>query len=151
MKALVCICLFALIFLFASFNSHKHKDYLYSEIQTNNLIVFTANSVELSPEGKMQCDSLGQSIISNKIVDKYKILLSNASCIAEVKLNPYIGVCRAKNIIDYITKKYSISRAAFYIFDNDSLKRLNDKDCLNGKYKGIEISLIKNEQSSSED
>lgn len=123
---------------------------------TVTFVKFAYNDIELDSKSKEYLDRIFDSPKRPDSMKIDKVRLYTVSCIWEIKNNPYIGVQRAQNIIDYLEATKGMERHNFFIVNSlhkkrselDSIFRFKKrvsksarKDNCQSNTNGIEIAI----------
>ena len=102
-------------------------------------ITFKTNSYLLTDSTKKYIDEQIYPFIKRQIDSNNVIVLYSDPCPKEMTENNLIGLLRSRSIIDYMQKKYDISRIYFFIVDsgsdpdeNDIIAKNRNKICQGG-------------------
>ncbi|MEM6803870.1 MAG: hypothetical protein AAF696_20865 [Bacteroidota bacterium] len=133
---------FLILFLFsnASFLTAQVLGFEEAKIVFGDqkILKFRKFSLELLDESKEELRLLAKLINTTPGVIKNNLLVIQIfSCEKEIKVKPYLGVCRAQVIVDYLDKQIGMPRKKCLLIDGGA--NAYDKDCLAGS--GVNIYI----------
>jgi len=111
------VSILGLFFLSSSVASQKTK---HSVI--NPRIHFGKGSYQLNEAGKKEINRLAKAIIEESILNDIDIKLQIINHPSETQIDRFIGVKRAKIVLDYFTDNHPIDKRLFFIREVDSEK-----------------------------
>jgi|GEM_PF-2416851 len=102
------------------------------------IVKFREFSLEMTDEGKQILNTLAKNIRQVPVMIRNNMLIIQVfSCEKELKVKPYLGVCRGQVIIDYLVETIKMPRKQCLIQDTGA--SLYDKECLSGS--GVNLYL----------
>lgn len=126
---------FLFCFLFSNLSLAHAQELGFEEAKIvfgdQKILKFRKFSLELLDESKEELRLLAKLINSTPGVIKNNLLVIQIfSCEKEIKVKPYLGVCRAQVIVDYLEKQIGMPRKKCLIIDAGP--NSYDKECLAG-------------------
>jgi len=133
--------IFPLLFLFRT-PELQAQEIGYNEAKIvfgdQKILKFRKYSLELLDESKEELRLLAKMINTTPgLVKENLLVIQIFSCEKELKVKPYLGVCRGQVIVDYLQQQIGMPRKKCLIQDGGA--NSYDKECLAGS--GVNIYL----------
>lgn len=132
-RLIISFC-FLLLYLFTPVDSYS-QTLGFEEAQIvfgdQRILKFRKFSLELLDESKEELRKLAKMINQTPgLIKTNQLVIQIFSCEKELKVKPYLGVCRGQVIIDYLVKQIGMPRKKCLIQDGGA--NTYDKECLAG-------------------
>lgn len=132
---LSCICLFSYSHSYGQTLGFQEAKIVFGD---QRILKFRKFSLELLDESKEELRQMAKLIsVTPGLIKTNLLVIQIFSCEKELKVKPYLGVCRGQVVIDYLVNQIGMPRKKCLIQDGGA--NAYDKECLAGS--GVNIYL----------